>query len=257
MKILIIGSGYVGRAAAKAWTAQGHFVTLTTRSRERVAELELEADRVVVIEAGNLKTALENQQIVLLCVAPSDSDYEKTYLGTARALLRDLDTSCEQIIYTSSTSVYGEHGGAVVDETTPLKAETGREKILVETEKSLLAAPCKVCIFRLGEIVGPGRQIVDRLRSLNGSPLAGTGANICNISPLEEIVKALMLASEQSWQGVYNVCSDQHPTRRELYDKLCEEAGLKAVAWDATRTSPHAGNKCVSSEKYLRKTGCY
>ncbi len=257
MNVLIIGAGYVGRAAAKAWRAHGHFVTLTTRRLERAAELSQEADRVVVIESGNFKAALENQQIVLLCMAPghpsSDADYEKTYLETAKAVLRDQDKSCEQIIYTSSTSVYGEHGGAIVDEETPLRPESHREQILVETEKKLLGAPCKVCILRLGEIVGPGRQIVDRLRSLNGRPLAGTGANICNISPIVEIVQALLVASEQGWQGVYNICSDQHPTRRELYEKLCVEAQIPPVSWDATRTSPHAGNKCVSSEKYLKK----
>jgi nucleoside-diphosphate-sugar epimerase len=258
-KIAIIGSGYVGRAAAKALRGRGHFVTLTTRSPDRAKQISEEADRVVLIQSGQFAEALQGQQIILLTVAPdspaSDQAYEETYLGCAKALLSDLDPNCEQILYTSSSSVYGEQGGALVDESTPLKPETFREKILIETEKLIQTAPCKFCIVRLGEIIGPGRMILDRLKALNGRSLAGTGANICNLSPIEEIVTALVTAIEHCWKGIYNVCSDQHLPRRELYDQLCKEAGLPPPRWDASRSTPHAGNKTVSSAKYLITSG--
>lgn len=250
-KIIIIGCGYVGKAAAQIWKSRVHALTLTTRSPERVAELSPYADRVLVIQPRQFQEALQGQEIALLSVAPDSAlDDESTYLGSAHALIRDRDTTLEQILYTSSSSVYGEHGGALVDESTPLRPVTKREQILVETERVLQTAPCKVCILRLGEIVGPGRRIVDRLQGLQGRPLAGTGENITNLSPIEEIITALDLAVERKWEGIYNICSDLHIPRRELYERLCKEEGLPPVAWDPSRLSPHAGNKTVSNAKF-------
>ena len=40
MKILIIGCGYVGKAIAEKWTKDGHFVTATTTTHPRIAEIE-------------------------------------------------------------------------------------------------------------------------------------------------------------------------------------------------------------------------
>lgn len=251
MKILIIGAGYVGKAAASAWKAQGHTLTLTTRFSTRMAELAPFAHRVILIE--HLPEALLGQDIVLLSVAPDsteESDYEQTYLGTAKALLQHLDASTRQILYTSSSSVYGEHGGALVDESTVLKPISRKETILIETENLLQMASCKVCILRLGEIIGPGRRIVDRLHALNGRTLAGTGENITNLSPIEEIVKALTAAVAGEWEGIYNICNDLHIPRRMLYNQICQEEGIPPVSWDASRLSPHSGNKTVSNAKY-------
>lgn len=253
MKILILGAGYVGKAAAVAWKAKGHTLTLTTRFPQRIAELSPFADRVMLVE--HLPEALFGQDVVLLSVAPDsteETDYERTYLETAKTLLRHLDPRTRQILYTSSCSVYGEHGGALVDEASPLKPPSRKESILIETENLLHKAPCKVCILRLGEIIGPGRRIVDRLHALNGRPLAGTGENITNLSPIEDIVQALARAVDGQWEGIFNICSDLHIPRRALYEQLCQEEGLPPVIWDASRPPSHAGNKTVSNAKYKR-----
>lgn len=254
MKILIIGAGYVGKAAAEHWKSEGHTLTLTTRFPNRIAELAPFTHRVMLME--HLSEALRGQDIVLLSVAPDSSEesaYEQTYLGTAKALLQHLDPATRQIIYTSSSSVYGEHGGALVDETTLLKPASRREAILVETEQLLQQAPCKVCILRLGEIIGPGRRIADRLQALHGRPLAGTGENITNLSPIDEIVQALAEAVNSGWEGVYNICSDLHIPRNTFYKQICQEEGIPQVIWDASRASLHPGNKTVSNAKYKRQ----
>ena len=112
MKIAIIGCGYVGKAAAQAWQAQGDDVTLITRSQSRIKELSALTNNVKVVEPRQFKEAIRGQEAILLSVAPDRPDqYVETYLGSAAALLRDLDESTSQILYTSSSSVYGEQGG--------------------------------------------------------------------------------------------------------------------------------------------------
>ena len=54
MRITVIGSGFVGRALARHWRRGGqHQITLTTTTAERVERLRGDADRVLVLQAGD------------------------------------------------------------------------------------------------------------------------------------------------------------------------------------------------------------
>ena len=254
MNILIIGCGYVGCALALSLGEMGHHITVTTRTNEKVAHLSSIANEVKILEASDpdaLREALAGQDIAIITVAAgSVENYEKTYLGTAKAISQATAhlPALKQIIYTSSTSVYGDHQGAEVDENTPTSPQHPSGKILVETEDILLSLSSpslSVCILRLGEIIGPGRNPADRLRRMQGIPLPGDGSSIVNWVHLDDIVYAVKACVAQKLSGVYNLCRDDHPTRKEFYDKICREENLAAMEWDPTKISIHSGNKKV------------
>lgn len=254
MRVGILGCGYVGKAVANQWKQKGHLVSVTTRKAERRAELELIADSVFVIQNGHLKTFLEQQEIILISVAPDSSDYHATYLETARQVKEHLNScAClKQIIYTSSASVYGERQGAWVDEDSPLRPSRFETSILVETEKALLSCQSdrrKVCILRLGGIYGPGREMHKRLLQMQGRPFPGNGESFTNLIHLQDIVKAIDFSLEHQLNGIYNVCQDDHPLRKDLYNQLSLQYSLSPVQWDPQIESLHGGNKRVSNRK--------
>ena len=112
MKVAIIGCGYVGTAVAQRWKEQGLDILVTTTRTERVAELKTIANKVEVLigtDKPQLKAVLQDRQVVLLCVASKrGASYADTYLSTAQAIAEVLpQTPVEQLIYTSSCSVYG------------------------------------------------------------------------------------------------------------------------------------------------------
>lgn len=263
MKVTIIGCGYVGKAIAQQWKSAGHCVSVTTRNPKRIPELNEIADRVILLQEDNLseilKETLSEQHVILLSLAADNTSlYESTYLHTAQALAKAAQhlPKLKQIIYTSSTSVYGEHQGNWVDENTQLAPSNANTKILVKTEQTLQllqTETCSVCIFRLGEIVGPGREIADRLKRMNGQPLPGTGENFTNFSELDDIVNAIDFAMSHQLAGIYNLCGDLHIPRKELYHQLCKKHGLPHVTWSAS-SSIHGGNKRVCSQK-LKNAG--
>ncbi|UBF25142.1 hypothetical protein K9N68_26455 [Kovacikia minuta CCNUW1] len=123
--VAIIGCGYVGKAVARLWR-QTLTVTATTTTFPLVGELETIAQRVVVLRGNDeqeMRSLLQDQQIVLLSVgARSAEAYEDTYLQTAKTLVTVLkDTpNVQQVIYTGSYVVYGNHQGAWVDETSEI-----------------------------------------------------------------------------------------------------------------------------------------
>lgn len=262
MKIGIIGCGYVGQAAALYWKQQGCHVAVTTRDPQRVSFLQSFSDEVCLLNHPHaLPSFIAAQERLLISVAPdSSSDYHSTYLKTALqvAEYHHSSPSLRQILYTSSTSVYGDHQGGWVYENTAIAPIDEKNKILYETEQILLKCSSndlKICILRLGEIYGPQRRIEDRLRRMHTQPFPGSGAAYTNLIHLTDIVGALAFCVEHDCQGIYNLCSDFHISRRDFYADLCQREHLPPIEWNPSRSSHrHQGNKRVSNEK-IKKEG--
>lgn len=233
---MIVGAGYVGSAFGKRMKEKGHHITVASRTVDKIPSYSW-ADKVILWE----KKIPENIDSVLLAAAPRNHDYRSTYLDNALVL-----SHAPHIVYTSSTSVYGEHHGKRVDEDSLLNPMNENNEILIETEEALPKE--KSCIFRLGEIVGPGRDPADRL--FEGARFPGTGESFCNFSPLTLILEKLEWATVNKKTGLYNLVSPEHPTRKEFFDKIAKEKGI-TYTWDPLIQSPHRGNKIVTS-KYFK-----
>ena len=258
MRVAIIGCGYVGTAVAQNWRQEsGIVVTATTTSQERVSELSALSARAVVIKGDDaaVQSVLQDQDTVLLSVgAPSANVYEETYLRTAKTLVKVLEQAptIQQVIYTGSYAVYGDQDGVWVDEDTPVAPANQNGEILCNTEQVLLAASSnrlRVCIFRLGGIYGPGRELVKIFRHVAGTTRPGTGVDVTNWIHLDDIVAAVDFARQQRLQGVYNLVNDVPLTSRELLERLCERHGLAQVSWDSSESKARPYNARVSNQK--------
>lgn len=261
MKAAIIGCGYVGSAVAKHWRAQGLDVLVTTTRQGRVAALSELSSRVEVLKASErdrLKAILRDRQVVLLCVASKrDGNYADIHLGTAKAMAQVLpDTAVEQLIYTSTCSVYGEHNGAWVTELMPPRPLTDNGKIIEHTEETLLSATTpgrKVCILRLGGIYGPGRTLEKIYSRAAGTTRPGKGEEGTNWVHLNDIVGSIDWAKQKSLSGLYNLVQDEVPTIRSLIDRVCDRYRLAPVQWDESQPSTRK-NIRISNAK-LKSTG--
>lgn len=255
MRIGILGCGYVGQSMALQWKKEGHHLAVTTRQPQRVPFLRTLANDVYLLPAQSLDSFIKQQDALLISVAPNPSDnYTATYLETAEqvAACADSASALRQILYTSSTSVYGDHAGAWVDENTPIACTHENGKILYETEQTLLKCLSKnrqVCILRLGEIYGPGREIEQRLKRMHHQVFAGNGRSYTNLIHIKDIVAALDFALKNHLQGIYNLCSDFHLPRADFYERLCQQEKLPSIQWDPTRLTSHGGNRRVSNKK--------
>ncbi len=261
MKAAIIGCGYVGSAVAQHWQTKGFDVLVTTTREERVAELSEISNRVEVLVASDkdhLKEVLRDRQIVLLCVASKrGANYADTYLTSAKAMSEVLPhTAVEQLIYTSSVSVYGEHNGAWVSELMPPLPMTDNGKIIEQTEKTLLSATTpqqKVCVLRLGGIYGPGRTLENIYSRAAGTTRPGKGEEATNWVHLNDIVGGIDWVREKQLSGIYNLVQEEVPTVRELIGEVCDRHHLAPVQWDEAEGSSRK-NVRVSNAK-IKSTG--
>ena len=261
--IAILGCGYVGGAVADYWQSQGHFVTGTTTSQGRVTLLSEILSRVVLMRGDDVdavQSLLTGQDTVLISVAPTSSQmvdaatYETTYLTTAKNLLQAIDQvpTVKQIIYLSSCSVYGDRQGEWVDESSPIFPADPRSQVLHEAEQIISQAANenrKVCIFRLGGIYGPGRELVRMFGGLAGMTLPGKGDRIINWIHLDDIVGAIEFARLNELDGIYNLVDDSQLTVKEQVERVFFQYGLPPAQWNPLQVSPKRKSLRVSNQK--------
>ena len=271
MKIAIIGCGYVGGAIARRWSREGHSLTVTTTTSDRLPELEQIADRAVAIEGKDfsaLGQVLAEQEVVLLSAgARSPAAYRETYLTTATnflALVEEIP-SIKQVIYTSSYSVYGDQKGKWANENSSVSLASEKDEILYKAERILLAAGSnfpeaffasgseeerrKVCVLRLGGIYGPGRGLDRIFGRVAGTTRPGTGEYYTNWVHLDDIVSAIEFARGKGLQGTYNLVGDVPVMGRELIEAVCDRYNLPAVSWEPSLPETRTLNVKVSNQK--------
>ena len=262
-RVLIAGCGYVGEAAADLFHEQKWAVEGWTRSRESAAHL---ADRPYPVRAVDITdrvavavaAASGEFDVILQSVSTSGGDvedYRQLYLGGARNLLQCFPSS--RLLFTSSTSVYAQKDGTVVDESSAAEPTHEKGKILRETEELVLAA--SGIVARLGGIHGPGRSFF--LTKF----LEGAAANdpkeqrFINQVHRDDIISALLLLAERriaSAGQVFNVVGDQPIKASEAYEWLSMRLGKRLPSPGEPAISRKRGqsNKRVSNAK-LRALG--
>ncbi len=261
--IAILGCGYVGSALADCWQEQGHSVTGTTTSRERVASLSENVSKAVLMRGDDptaVHSLLQGQDTLMVSVAPTgfkqadEATYETTYITTAKNLVKALSQTpnVKRIIYLSSCSVYGDRQGEWVDETAHIDPLDYKSQVLYESEQIILQAANdrqKVCVLRMGGIYGPGRELVNMFGGLAGTTIPGKGDRIINWIHRDDIIGAIEFLRLNEIEGVYNLVDDSQLTIKEQVKRVCSYYGLPPVQWDSSQFSPQRKSLQVSNQK--------
>lgn len=255
MKAIIIGFGYVGTAIASTLAHHGFEVSATTRNLEKFKLIEELGYDAYHLE-GNTLPNLQDFDVICLTVAADHPDeYELAYQQTATQIANQT-LSFKHLIYTSSTSVYLENEGGIVHEESSLNATNYPTKILIQTEEILLSLQNEkrsVCVFRLGEIYGPEREISFKMKKAHFK-WPGDGNRYTNMIHLDDICKAALFAIQQNLSGIYNLVDDDHFLRKDLFDLVSEKHELYFVEYTGSPVQRHGGNKRVSNLK-LKERG--
>jgi len=158
--LVICGIGYTGMAAATAAHAAGYSVTGTARDPgSRHAP-----DGVALIGFADAGPAIAAATHLLVTAGPGDAG-DPVLAQHREAVL--VASALRWIGYLSTTGVYGDRGGAWVDEDTPPAPASARtqRRVDVETEWGHFADTRAVDLFRVAGIYGPGRSVFDDLRA--------------------------------------------------------------------------------------------
>jgi len=260
-RILIAGCGYVGEAAAdlfheQQWEVEGW--TGSVESAARLADRPYPVRSVDITDPAIVSAASGEFDVVVQCVSTSGGkaeDYRRLYLEGARNLIQRFSNA--RFLFTSSTSVYAQNDGSLVDEASPAEPTHEKGMILRETEELILAA--SGIVARLGGIHGPGRSffLIQFLEGARDVDLPQ--ARFINQVHCDDIVSALLLLAERRSVcagQIFNVVGDQPTTASEAYEWLRVRLGKPLRSAGTGDNPPKRGrsNKQVSNAK-LRALG--
>lgn len=161
-RVLIAGCGYIGTGLGLALGKEGHEVWGIRRTS---APLSSPIKTLVgdLTEAEKVPELPDNlDYIFYTAAAPSftDEGYQATYVNGMRHLLRQLDRlgqTPKRVIFASSTGVYAQMNGELVDEDSPAEAVHFSGKRILEAARFLHRHKFPAISVRFGSIYGPSR----------------------------------------------------------------------------------------------------
>ena len=244
MNVFILGMGHVGKALAARLRADGHHVTGTTTTPDKVTELENHADKVVVLrgsETDKLADAASGCDAIIVTVAPNVrntrtvEERHKHYADVLVASCHSARLACPRVIFLSSFSVYGDGGAgdAPVSEDTPTSnSEEPSSRYYQAAEQEVLGNP-EGCVLRFPDMYGaPGdmsfpQRVAMCHEYFGGKAIFSADAPLYAIH-FEDVVNAVIHALDKNLQGIFNVCdNDNVPgTNKQVFDAICRESDL-------------------------------
>ena len=262
-KIAIVGCGYVGGALGSALVRLGHDVVATTTTAARADELRALGLTPIVVrlqDVSQLHAALADRDDVFLMVAPKrgEQTYRDVYLDGIRYLVDALrGTSVGRIVYTSSTSVYGQSDGSWVDEDSPTEPLSDSGRMILASERALHdgaeSLGVGVTILRLAGIHGPGRGPVNVVPRYAGQE-RDDGEAYVNLIHRDDIVDACVKLLDVAYDGVLNLCDGEPVLRRAYYDRLIAAADGQPIHWRRSATPIDRGKR-VSNRRIRELLG--
>lgn len=173
------------------------------------------------------------------------------YVDGLSNVLREVGSTCERFVYISSTSVYGQDVGELVDESSPTEPTEESGCICCDAEAVVRQTMSSANVLRLAGIYGPGRLLarVEQLR--RGDRLTGNPEAWLNLIHVDDAVRAVLATETRGAPGAtYLVCDDRPLHRREYYAALAEKVGapppqFEGWAADAPERS-RLNKRCVN-----------
>ena len=275
-RLVILGCGYVGRALAHEAQRAGLIVTALTRNPAKAEALRVVGVDVVVGELSSNEwhaAITAAPDFVVNCVSSGGGgpeDYRRSYVEGMRSVLAwlvSLRRPIESFVYTSSTSVYPQGDGAVVDESSPTGDGPFNGRILVESENLLRAAPPSVVrrsfILRLAGIYGPGRHyLLNQLRA-GSATITGDPAHRMNLIHRDDIVAAILAcltAPAPVANSIFNVTDGAPAPKGDVMHWLANQLGVPTPAFaspsgSARRDGNPVPDRVINSSKIQRELG--
>ena len=244
-QIFIFGAGYSGKAFARA-NRDAAVILGTTRSDEKFDALRQAGIAPLLFDGaltGEIGEALAKTTHLVISVAPEEAG--DPVLNAAREAIAGMP-ALEWIGYLSTVGVYGDYGGAWVDETAACRPVSKRSVMRVEAEQAWLKLGAEigkpVAILRLSGIYGPGRNALVNLENGTARRLVKPD-QVFNRIHCDDIAGALWQLIEGNTGGIFNITDDEPAPPQDVVAYAASLMGVEPppeIPFDAAQLSPMA-----------------
>ena len=210
--LICFGLGYCAEHFIAAFGERFVHIEGTVRSAERAAVLnKVLPGRLQAIQfdgaatTAELHAAIARADCALVSIPPNErGDPVLSCCGEALARAPRL----RAVVYLSTVGVYGDHGGAWVDEDTPPQPRTARSRRRLAAEAAWQGlgerTGIAVAILRLAGIYGPGQNALVRVARGDARRIVKAG-QVFNHIHVADIAQAIAAALAHNACGIFNV----------------------------------------------------
>ena len=247
--LLCFGFGFSAEALAQKLDRNQWHVTGTSRTHEGVATIAAQGfDGVLFSELQSIPATVTH----ILTSVPPDEDGDPVLSRFKGELLKRAN-SLRWVGYLSTTGVYGDRGGAWVDEETALQPNTDRGQRRVDAEaewQTIAGLPLE--IFRLAGIYGPGRNAFESLKSGKAQRVIKQGQIFSRIH-VEDIAGVLLASINKPNPGhIYNLADDEPCPPQDVITYAAELLGMEPppeIAFEDAKLSAMAKSFYADSKR--------
>ena len=261
MRLFILGLGYSTRHFVARFGGTFTHIAGTVRDpakRETIAGVEAHPFSGSSPDRETIEQVRDAD--VLLVSIPPGSAGDPAIAAFAETLAAKRS---QKVIYLSTIGVYGDHGGAWVDESTPPQAALDRTRIRLAAEQAWMEITHgDVAVLRLAGIYGPGRNALATLCTGSARRIVKPG-QVFNRIHVDDIANAIMAAVRHQGGGLWNVCDDEPAPPQDVIAHAAKLMGVAPPVEEAFETAEmsvmarsfYAGNARVSNAKVKHDLG--
>jgi dTDP-4-dehydrorhamnose reductase len=266
MRLFVFGLGFSALQLIR--TRRGAFETVagTVRTEAKRQELAGEGIAAFVFDPPRADRPIRDElrwTDALLVSIPPGPQGDPVLASFADTLAEAPDLTW--IGYLSTIGVYGDHGGAWVDETTPRAPVSRRSRERAEAERAWLDFGARsgkaVHVFRLAGIYGPGRNALANVAAGTARRIVKPG-QVFNRIHVDDIAAILLASIRKPRPGaIYNVADDEPAPPQDVVafaaglagvesppDLPFEEADLSPMAASFYAENKRASNRLIKEE---------
>ena len=233
INLFCFGFGQVAKAFITNLLKNKIKINLITTSREKTGEYNYLNLKYInfnfheKIFDKNLLSEIKKYSHILISTPPINS--KDLFLELLKSNYNLLNES-KWITYLSSTSVYGDHNGAWVDEQSQLvpSSEKGKIRLEIENRWKILSKDYPIQIFRLAGIYSKEDNLITRIKKNNSRIIKKKNHKFSRVH-LEDVSGFLFRSLENLKPGeIYNIADDKPISNEEVLSEILNKYMLKS-----------------------------
>jgi nucleoside-diphosphate-sugar epimerase len=229
-RLLIVGAGDIARRALPALLARYAITALVRGDPAALVDRGVRAVAGDLDRPGSLAPLALAADVLLHAAPPTASGSRDERTRALVAALAGARMLPRRVVYISTSGVYGDCGGAWVDESRPAYAQTDRARRRVDAEQALAewgrSSGVAIVVLRVPGIYAADRLPLERLKK--GTPVLRAEEDVYTSHVHADDLAAICVRAleRDAPAGLYNAADDTEMKMGDYFDFVADRVGL-------------------------------